>query len=145
MFLLWTSQANLVCTDFILVRLWRRILAYRNTLDSVPGTNQYWTVGVKFLAQGNNGLSLTGFEPMWLANLRLLARRVNHSTTPALYKQSCMLFINRLSVLGLSMYGIYMVGAMEEVNTSLVQMLLFSALIVAVDPVAVRTSFLLYA
>jgi hypothetical protein len=36
------------------------------------------------------------------------------------------------------MYGLYKAGAMEDVNTSLVQMLVFSALIVAVDPVAVR-------
>ena len=39
-------------------------------------------MSVKFLAQGNNDLSLTGFEPMRLAILRLLARRVNYSTNP---------------------------------------------------------------
>lgn len=37
------------------------------------------------------------------------------------------------------MYGLYLAGAMEDVDTSLVQMLLFTALIVAVDPVAVRS------
>ena len=66
----------LVYTEFILVRLWRKLLAYRNTLESVPGINQYWAISVKFLAQGNNGLSLTGFEPMRLAILILLVRRV---------------------------------------------------------------------
>ena len=73
-----------VYTEFNLVWLWRKLLAYRNTLESVPGTNQYWAISVWFLAQGNNGLSMTGFEPMRLAILRLLVRRVNHSTTPPL-------------------------------------------------------------
>ena len=36
----------------------------------------------RFFAEGNNGLSLTGFEPMRLAILRLLVRCVNHSTRP---------------------------------------------------------------
>ena len=67
--------------SFILVQLWRKLLAYINTLESVPGTNQYWAISVKFIAQRNNGLSLTGFEPIWLAILRLLVRRVNYSTT----------------------------------------------------------------
>ncbi|XP_060600352.1 Na(+)/H(+) exchanger protein 7-like isoform X2 [Ruditapes philippinarum] len=44
-------------------------------------------------------------------------------------------------LIGLSMYGLYMVGAMEDVHTSFVQMLLFAALIVAVDPVAVLAVF----
>ena len=69
-------------TEFILVQLFRKLLAYRITLDSVPGTNQYWAMSIKFLAQGNNGLSLAGFEPMRLGIIRLLVRRVNHSTTP---------------------------------------------------------------
>ena len=38
-------------------------------------------MSVKLLAQGNNGLSLTGFEPMKLAILRLLAWCVNQLTT----------------------------------------------------------------
>ena len=71
----------LVYTEFILVWLCRKLLAYRNTLESFPGTNQYWAMSVKFLAQGNNGLPLTWFEPMWLAILRLLVWCVNHSTT----------------------------------------------------------------
>ena len=71
----------LVYTEFILVWLWRKLLAYRNTLKSFPGTNQYLAVSVKFLAQGNNGLSLTGFEPMRLVILRLLVWPVNHTTT----------------------------------------------------------------
>ena len=33
---------SLVYTEFILVWLWRKLLCYRNTLESVPGTNQYW-------------------------------------------------------------------------------------------------------
>ena len=37
-------------------------------------------MSVKFLAQ-KSGLSLTGFEPMRIAILRLLVRRVNLSTT----------------------------------------------------------------
>ena len=57
------------------------MLAYRNTLESVHGTNQYWVMNVMFHAQGNNGLPLTGFEPMRLAILRLQVRRVNQSTT----------------------------------------------------------------
>ena len=53
-----------------------------HTLKSIPGTNQFWAIKVKFLAQGNNGLPLTGFEPMQLVILRLLVQRVNHLTTP---------------------------------------------------------------
>ena len=64
------------------VCLWRKLLAYRNAFESVPGTNQFWAISVKFLAQGNNGLSLRGFEPKRLAILRLLVWRVNHSTMP---------------------------------------------------------------
>ena len=30
----------LVYTEFTLVLLWRKLLAYRNTLESIPGTNQ---------------------------------------------------------------------------------------------------------
>ena len=71
----------LVYAKLILVRMWRKLLAYRNTLESAPGTNQYCAISVKFLAQWNNGLSFTGFEPMRLAILRLLVQRVNHSTT----------------------------------------------------------------
>ncbi|XP_053403681.1 sodium/hydrogen exchanger 3-like isoform X2 [Mercenaria mercenaria] len=44
-------------------------------------------------------------------------------------------------LIGLSMYGLYIAGAMEEVNTSLVQMLLFAALIVSTDPVTVLAVF----
>ena len=65
----------LVYTEFILVRLCRKLLAYRYTLESVPGTNHYWEISVKFLAQGNNGLPLTGFEPMRLALLKLLVHK----------------------------------------------------------------------
>ena len=55
-----------VCTKFILVWLCRKLLAYRNTLKSLPGTNQYCAMSVMFHAQGNNGLSLIVFEPMRL-------------------------------------------------------------------------------
>ena len=84
-----SQYANLNCiflvyTEFILVRLWRKFLAYINTFESVPGTKQYWAISVKFLAQGNNSLSVTGFKPMRLAILRLV-RHVNHSTTPPQY------------------------------------------------------------
>ena len=48
-----------------------KLLAYRNTLESVPETDQYCAISVKFLAQGNSGLSLTGFEPMQLAILKI--------------------------------------------------------------------------
>ena len=54
---------TLVYTEFILVWLCRKLEAYRHTLGSVPGTNQYWATGVKFLAQENNDKPLTGFEP----------------------------------------------------------------------------------
>lgn len=37
------------------------------------------------------------------------------------------------------MFGLYKAGAMEEIDCTFVQLLVFSALIVAVDPVAVRT------
>ena len=37
----------LLYTEFILVRLCRNLLAYRNTVESVPGTNQYWVIYVK--------------------------------------------------------------------------------------------------
>jgi hypothetical protein len=39
-------------------------------------------MNVKFFAQGNNGLTLTGCEPTRSAILRLIVRRVNHSPTP---------------------------------------------------------------
>jgi len=39
------------------------------------------------------------------------------------------------------MYGLYKAGAMEEINCTFVQLLVFSSLIVAVDPVAVRTIY----
>ena len=71
----------------------RKLLAYRNTIESIPGINQYRAISVKFIAQGNNGLSLTGFEPMWLAILRLLIRHVNHSTTPPLTPLSLLIGI----------------------------------------------------
>ena len=74
----------LVYTEFILVWLWRQLFAYRNSLESVPGTNQYWAMCVKFLAQGNNGLSLIEFEPMWLVILILIVWCINHLTTPPL-------------------------------------------------------------
>ena len=68
----WPSCLYLVYTEFILVQLFRRLLAHRNTMESVPGTNQYWTMGVKFLAKGNNSLPLTRFEPMRLAKSEVL-------------------------------------------------------------------------
>jgi hypothetical protein len=58
----------LVYTEFILVRLCRKLLAYKHTFESIPGTNQYWAMSVKFLAQGNNDMLLSGFEPMRLAS-----------------------------------------------------------------------------
>jgi hypothetical protein len=43
-----------------------------NTLESVAGTNQYEAMNVKFLVHGNNGLSLTGFDQLFIvASLRL--------------------------------------------------------------------------
>ena len=35
------SYSHLVLTEYILVQLWRKLLAYRNALESVPGINQY--------------------------------------------------------------------------------------------------------
>ena len=69
--LIYTS--SLVYTEFILVQMCRKLLAYRNTLQSLPGTNQYIAMSAKFLAQGNNDLSQSGFELVWC---------VKHSTTP---------------------------------------------------------------
>ena len=80
---------SLLYTEFVLVWLCRKLLAYRNTLESVPGTNQYWAVSVKFLAHGNNSLSLTVFEPMWLTIIRLLVKCFNHS--PLLITSSLVL------------------------------------------------------
>ena len=62
----------------------KKFLADINILKSVPGTNQYWAISLKFLAQGNNALSLTGSEPIRLVILRLLVWCVNHLTTPPL-------------------------------------------------------------
>ena len=53
----------LVYTEFILVWLCRKLEAYKHTLESIPWTNQYWAISVKFLAQENNEKPLTGFEP----------------------------------------------------------------------------------
>ncbi|KAH3812598.1 Na(+)/H(+) exchanger protein 7-like [Dreissena polymorpha] len=44
-------------------------------------------------------------------------------------------------LIGPSLWGLYQVGAMEEIDCSFVQILVFSALIVAVDPVAVLAIF----
>ena len=70
--------------EYILVLSCRKLFAYRNTLKSVPVTNQYWAISVKIIAQAYNGLPLTGFEPMGLAILRLLVWCLNHSITPSL-------------------------------------------------------------
>ena len=73
----------LVYTKFVLVRLCRKLFAYKNTVESVPGTNQYWEVVQSLLLMKTaNDLSLTCFEPMRLAILGLLVQRINHSTTP---------------------------------------------------------------
>ena len=37
----------------------------------------------------------------------------------------------------MTLFGLYKVGAMEDINCTFVQILVFSSLIVAVDPVAV--------
>ncbi|KAL3846804.1 hypothetical protein ACJMK2_017760 [Sinanodonta woodiana] len=44
-------------------------------------------------------------------------------------------------LIGLSLFGLYKAGAMEEINCSFAQIMVFSALIVAVDPVAVLAVF----
>lgn len=44
-------------------------------------------------------------------------------------------------LIGLTLYGLYQANAMEEIHATFVQMLLFSSLIVAVDPVAVLAVF----
>ena len=54
----------LVYPELISVQLCRKLGAYRHTLKSIPGTNQYRAISVNFLAQGNNDRALTGFEPM---------------------------------------------------------------------------------
>ena len=75
---------TLVYTELILVWLCRKLVAKIETFQNpfLEPTMQYWTMIVKFLAQGNNGLTLTGFELIWLAILRLLVWRVNNWTTP---------------------------------------------------------------
>jgi hypothetical protein len=62
----------LIYTEFILVKL----QTYRHTSESIPGTNRYLAMRLKFLAQGNNGLPLTRFELMRLAIIRLLSQSV---------------------------------------------------------------------
>ena len=61
-------SVDLDYTEFILVWLWKNLLAYRNTLGFVPGTNQYWAISVKFLAQLNVGLILNLLNKLY-ANL----------------------------------------------------------------------------
>ena len=51
----------LVYTEFILVRLWRKRLAYRNSIESVPGTNQYWKIS--FLLKESTACPWQGFNP----------------------------------------------------------------------------------
>jgi hypothetical protein len=68
--------------------LCRKLKAYRHTFDSVLGTNQYWAISVKFLAQGNNDWPLTGFGPLLLAIIRLLVQRINHSVM--IFVNSCL-------------------------------------------------------
>jgi hypothetical protein len=75
-----------ILTWLISVWLSRKLKAYRQTLESVPGTNQYWAMSVKVLVQGNNGPPLTGFELTRKAILRLLVKRDNH---PAMLKSQC--------------------------------------------------------
>ena len=74
------NTRSLVYTEFILVRLWRKPLAYINTLQSVPWNQP--VLSNQCLKEINGLLSLTWFEPMRLAIFRLLVRRVKHSTTP---------------------------------------------------------------
>ncbi|KAH3834056.1 Na(+)/H(+) exchanger protein 7-like [Dreissena polymorpha] len=44
-------------------------------------------------------------------------------------------------LIGLTLWGLFLVGAMEDINFTFVQVLVFSSLIVAVDPVAVLAVF----
>ena len=60
---------SVVYPEFILYWLCRKLLAYRNALESVPGNNQCSAMSVKVLAHGINVIPLTGFEPMRLTIL----------------------------------------------------------------------------
>jgi hypothetical protein len=57
-------MSMLVYTEFILVLLCKKLRAYKHTFESIPETNRDRSMHVKFLAQGNNGLPLTGFKPI---------------------------------------------------------------------------------
>ena len=74
----WKNQrfGILVHIEFIMVWLWRKLSAYWNSLESVPGTNQYWAISVKQSCSRKQRL-----VPDRVI-LRLLVQRVNHSTTP---------------------------------------------------------------
>ena len=55
------------------------------TLESVPGTNQYYAIRVKFLAQGNNGGFCWGSNSRMTDIHRLLVRRSTHCAMPHYY------------------------------------------------------------
>ena len=51
---------------YIFILLCIKLQVYGHSYKSIPGTDQYWVMRVKFLAHGNIGLPLTEFEPMQL-------------------------------------------------------------------------------
>ena len=60
-----------------------------------------------------------------------------------IHKECCVLPCSLLFSSGLTLIGLYQAGAMEDIGCSPVQLLVFSSLIVAVDPVAVSILLLI--
>ena len=77
-------------TEFMLVWLCRKLWVHKHTLESVPVLSN--ELNVKFLAQRHNSFPMTGFEPMQLAILRLLAWCVNCLN---MLPQKCCSFIGQ--------------------------------------------------
>ena len=55
------EQMHLVNTEFTLIRCVQSSKLIETIPSLEPGTNQYREISVKFLAQGNNSLSVQGF------------------------------------------------------------------------------------
>ena len=75
----------LLYTHFLKFQRVENCWHYRNTIQSIAGIIQYWSMSVNFLTQWNNVLFRTWTEPMRLAIVWLLVWRGSHLITTQSY------------------------------------------------------------